>query len=250
MSQYEAMKTVWLLMLIPFGIVLGVAAVFIYCAWRRAASLGRETFNTTFSTPFRAAVIEQPGRWLAVKTLKPSAVQAALQLHGPAPCSWEEGMARAREDKLFISPPISGWILVVGSGLPEPADDPDKSFLFLSALSRKLGQVQFFSASRALHHHGWALLDKGRVLRAYAWAGETLWNQGPLTAAEKELDMQCLEYASGQSLFAIRDALSANTDKVSQLAGRWSIDPAAIPPENSLRRGIVGAYSRSKPQQG
>ena len=55
-----------------------------------------------------------------------------------------------------------------------------------SGLSRKLGHVQFFSANRVLNHHSWALLDQGEVFRAYAWAGETLGNQGPLTAAEKD----------------------------------------------------------------
>jgi hypothetical protein len=243
----EARQIVWLLMLIPFGIVLGIGTFFIYCAWRRATLLGGEPLSAPLSPPVRSAIFEQPGRWLAVKAVHPSVVQAALHLHRPTSCSWEEGLAGAREDKLFISPSMSGWVLVVGSGLPEPSEDADRCYHFLTALSRKVGHVQFFSASRVVHDHCWALLERGRVYRAYAWAGETLWNQGPVTAAEKDLGMLCLDYAAEHSPFALSEALSANAEKVNQLAARWSLDPGAIPPEMWQGRGIVGAFSHSKP---
>jgi hypothetical protein len=246
-SQVEAKEIACLLMLIPFGIVLGIGGFFIYCAWRRARLFDGEEPSASLSTPAHSATFEQPGRWLAVKAGNAAVVQAALNLHRPTSCSWEEGLAEAREDKLFISPPLAGWVLVVGSGLPEPAEDPDRCYHFLTGLSRKLGQVQFFSVSRVVHHHCWALLDRGRVYRAYAWGGETLWNQGPVTAAEKDLDVVCLEYASEQNPFALREAMSANSEKVNQLAARWSIDPGAITPEMWRGRGIVGAFSHSKP---
>jgi hypothetical protein len=245
-SQYEAKEIAWLLMLIPLGVVLAIGAFFAYCAWRRASLFQDEEASASLSTPSHSATFEQPARWLAVKAVHPSVVQAALNLHGPTPCSWEEGLAEAHEDKLFISPPLAGWVLVVGSGLPEPAEDPDRCFHFLTGLSRKLGHVQFFSVSRVVHYHCWALLERGRVYRAYAWGGETLWNQGPVTAAEKALDMLCLDYASEQNPFALREALSANAEKVNQLAARWSIDPGAISPEMWRGRGIVGAFSHSK----
>ena len=73
--------------------------------------------------------------------------------------------------------------------MPDPAVDVDACFRFVVDLSRKLGQVQFFSASRILHHHAWVRVEGGRVVRAYAWAGETLWSQGLRTPAEKELGM-------------------------------------------------------------
>jgi hypothetical protein len=249
MSQVEARELVWLLMLIPFVIVLGIGTFFIYCAWRRASLIGTESSSspTGFSGSSNFGAFGQPTRWLAVKTSNPATVLAALHLHHPTSCSWEEGMAEARDDKLFISPPVSGWVLVVGSSLPEPAEDPDRCFHFLTALSRKLGHMQFFTASRVVNYHGWVLLDKGRVFRAYAWAGETLWNQGPVTAAEKDLGMLCLEYASDKNPFTIREALAANSEKVNQLAARWSVDPASIPPQMWRGRGIVGAFSHSKP---
>jgi len=169
-----------------------------------------------------------------------------LRLHQPTPCSWEEGLIEAREDKLFISPSISGWVVVVGSGLPGPFEDVDKCFRFLLRLSRKLGQVQFFSASRVLNQHAWVLMERGRVYRAYAWGGETLWNQGQLTAAEKELDLRCFDYGSEQDLFSLKEELAANAERVGQLAARWSLDPAAVCPSAGLGCGIVGELSQSK----
>jgi len=35
----------------------------------------------------------------------------------------------AGEQKLFWAPPLKGWILVFGSGLPEPVDDVDICFV-------------------------------------------------------------------------------------------------------------------------
>jgi len=245
-------------MLIPFGIVLGTGIFFIFCAIRRARHQNplNQSNDTNFTAPpvmdissgFRSSLFEQPCRWLAIKGHNPLAVQAALDLHHPQPCSCEEGLVEAREDKLFISPPISGWILVVGSGLPEPSEDVDLCFHFLHDLSRKLGHVQFFSANRVLNHHAWVLIEKGHVFRAYAWAGETLWNQGQITAAEKELELLCFDYGSNQNVFILKESLSNNSEKVNHLAARWSLDPGAISESAwNAARGIVGEFSQSKP---
>jgi hypothetical protein len=252
-NQAEFKEIAWLLMLIPFGIVSGTGLFFIFCVWRRACQPRPQDATRTFhslaadgSRAFSSPLFEQPSRWLVVKTGDPAKVQSALNLHHPTPCSWEDGLLEAREDKLFISPSISGWVLVVGSGLPGPFEDVDDCFRFLSELSRKLGQVQFFSASRVVPQHAWVLMDSGRVYRAYAWAGETLWNQGQLTAAEKDLGLRCFEYGSEQNCYLIKDALAANAEKIGPLAARWSLDPAALCPGSWSGHGIVGGLSQSK----
>src|SRR5580765_7560098 len=88
--------------------------------------------------------LNRPTSWLAIKSRNLVAVQSALGLHHVKPCSLLEGLAG--HEKLFIAPPLKGWILVFGSGLPDPADDVDLCFRFIVNLSRKLGAVQFFSA--------------------------------------------------------------------------------------------------------
>jgi hypothetical protein len=253
LSAEKFKEIAWLLMLIPFGVVLGTGVFFVFCAWRRACQLRKQGADGASPAPpaagttgLHSPVFEQPSRWLVVKAGDPALVQAALNLHHPTPCSWEEGLNEAREDKLFISPSVSGWVLVVGSGLPGPFEDVDVCFRFLSNLSRKLGQVQFFCASRVVSHHAWVLMERGHVFRAYAWAGETLWNQGPLTAAEKELGLRCFDYASEQNLFTFKDELAANSERIGQLAARWSLDPAMLGSGSWSGHGIVGGLSQSK----
>ena len=190
-----------------------------------------------------------PSRWLAVKSANPQAVQCALGLHNPTPCSWEQGLARSQDFKLFVSPPIHGWILVAGLGLPDPSDDVDRVFHFILRLSREIGQVQYFSVNRAVNSHAWVLADQARVRRAYAWAGSTLWTQGELTSAEKELAMTCFDYGETSSPhFPPHEMHRANVDKVPLLAGRWSVDPTALDQSaNELGLGIAGELRQSKP---
>jgi hypothetical protein len=236
------------LLLLLFSIALSVAMGIVILVVRRAALRKHETSKTSNFVPAmfqeQACAFRWPGSWLAIRSRNPLAVQSALGLHNPKPCSWIQGLAG--EEKLFIAPPVKGWILVIGSGLPEPSEDVDICFRFLLDLSRKLGQVQFFSASRVLHYHAWVKADGGRVVRAYAWAGKTLWLQGTQTSAENELDLKCFEYAeaAGPAVFGQPDVASFNADKVPLLAARWSIDPGRIDARFlQMERGIAGEPS-------
>ena len=186
----------------------------------------------------------QPATWLAIRSRDPARVLAAFALNDPEPCSWNEGFNC--ESKLFIAPAIRGWVLVVGAGVPDPAEDVDACFRFLQKLSRQFGQVQWFHADPLLRHHAWARMEGGRVLRAYAWAGMTLWNQGPRCAAEMELRLACFDYGDDPpaSPWGIADVLSSNVEKVPRLAARWSLGPAEL--ESLLprhARGIAGTPS-------
>lgn len=250
MSVFEFKELLWLLMLIPFGIVLGAGVLFSISAMRWAKErrfrhqlehLDVSVFLS--SSRVRQILMDHPSTWIAIKGRNSKRVQQALGLHDATPCSWEEGLVEAQHHKLFVSPPMNGWILVVGSDLPEPDDDVDKCFLFLRQLSRKLGQVQYFSVNRVLNHHAWALLDDGQVFRAYAWADETLWNQGQKTAAEKELDVTCYGYGEEGSVnFFQKEPTLPNSEKVNQLAARWSIDPTSVMDTGwKNEQGIVGS---------
>ena len=193
----------------------------------------------------QSGFMRRPNCWLAIKSRNLLAVQAALALHNPKPCPFLRGLSG--EEKLFIAPPVNGWILVTGSGLPEPNEDVDACFRFVVELSRKLGKVQFFSYSRVLQHHAWVQADGGHVVRAYAWAGKTLWKQGFRTQAEKDLGLRCFDYLepSQRPLFGQPDCIAANLEKVPLLAARWSLDPARIDEHLvETERGIAGEPSR------
>jgi hypothetical protein len=209
----------------------------------------RTPMRPAFAPPrLSAGVFVPPIRWLAVRSQNPQTVQSALGVQHPRACSWSDALARSFEPRLFISPPVNGWIVVMGCDLPDPTDDIDECFKFLTRLSRNLGEVQFFSRNRAVSHHGWARLSDGKVLRAYAWAGGTLWNQGPLTQAERELKMRCLPYLeSSESLgYGEREVLSLNTERVIRLAAAWSLDPTSIEGADLESKGIAGDLLHGK----
>ncbi len=245
-----------LLLMLLIGIVLGglIGILLALHLWRRdrltTRRPARRPEHSARDRRISLPLIPLPTRWLAVRTGNPYLVQVALGLHKPMLCSWEEGLSAVSEQTLFISPPVRGWILVMGSKLPDPVEDVDRAFRFILALSRKLGQVQFFSLNRVVSHHAWVKADHGGIQRAYAWAGRTLWNQGEIKPAELELGMKCYPYAEVRERvgFAQVDPAALNTDRLSLLAARWSVDPATIDARMLKEsQGITGELSRSRP---
>jgi len=239
-----------LLLLFSLAVTIGAAFVgFILRQQRRKAGLKPTTNERalTSHSPISSAdpFVARPSSWLAVKSRSLAKVQSALGLHNVKPCSLAKGMSGV--EQLFIAPPINGWILVFGAGLPDPAEDVDVCFRFVLNLSRKLGEVQFFHSSRVLQDHAWVCANRGQVIRAYAWAGRTLWKQGLRTAAEKELELKCFGYTdtAERSFFSDHDIIGSNVEKVPLLAARWSLDPACID-ERFLKteRGIAGEPTR------
>src|SRR5258705_877130 len=181
---------------IVLGMLLGFSVMMVHALRKERLATRRLPRHSEFLRGERrpSKLFTAPTRWLAIKSGNPHLVQAALGLANPKPCSWEEGLTAAHEQKLFISPPVGGWILVMGSSFPEPGEDVDKCFRFVLDLSRKLGHVQYYSIHRAVNHHAWIQTEHGVVLRAYAWSGRTLWNQGRPTRAEVELGLKCYAY--------------------------------------------------------
>ena len=233
--------------LVTLATIIGSIALGRIGVWRKRLFRKTSFAGSTEISELAPFLFDRPSRWLAVKCANIHKVQAALGLNNPTPCPLSEGFSRLGEDKLFVSPPVNGWILVVGNSLPDMGEDIDKLFRFLMRVAGELGSVQYFTSNRVLNHHAWVRIENNRVHRAYAWAGETLWNQGARTAAERELEMKCYDYGHVPLPypFTARDSHVANTEKVIQLAARWSIDPLAINNQN-LRAafGIAGDLSR------
>lgn len=222
--------------------VLAISFACIFCVGiiiRRRRTWPLELPVRVSTVPFQTIFPQRPSCWLAIRAASPERVQSALGLGSSTPCPWSEGMTG--EHEFFISPRVNGWVIVTGVGIPAPDDDVDECFRFLVSLSRKLGHVQFFHAEKFLHYHAWARMDDGCVTRAYAWAGETLWNQGVKTLLEIELDLKCFGY--GET--CPPNIAKINSEKVSQLAARWNFDPAAVD-ERLLGRavGVAGGVPR------
>ncbi len=186
-----------------------------------------------------------PARWMAVRASTVREVRNALELSNATPCRIEDGLAGNHQQALFLAPPINGWVLITGPGVPDPAEDVDEVFHLLRALSIKLGAAQFFSFNRALGHHAWAWARGGGIVRAFAWAGHTVWNEGELTPAEVQFRLRCPGYQDPppQSIRA-REAILGNLDKVALLAARWSVDPVSVHQQLPNAMGLAGEFTR------
>jgi hypothetical protein len=227
-NPVNAFPLLWLLLL---GFLLGSGTVVLLwmLAWRRRVRAKHFPVQRPPEfLPLQFSYAPRPASWLAIRSQNPRAIRAALGLDHLTPGPWVEGLTGGYG--FFIGAPVNGWVVVTGSGLPDPGNDADDCFRFLTDLSRKVGHVQFFMAERVLQHHAWVRVENGVVTRAYAWAGETVWNQGTKTAAETDLSMKCLSYGEQLNVksLAATKWMAGNVAKVPLLAARWSLDPARI----------------------
>jgi hypothetical protein len=247
MANVGSLFPALLVMLFMGAIIGGTAIALFVLSCKRKQLAAEESFGHNFkdiTLSLTPSLIRRPTTWLAVRSRNVHAVQVALGLNNVQPCTWMEGLSG--EEKLFIAPPVKGWVLIVGSGLPDPADDVDVCFRFLTGLSQKLGHIQYFKANRVLGHHAWVRVENGEVMRGYAWAGTTLWNQGMETRAEREFGLKCFQYfESPDQTFEESEIAATNVEKVSSLASRWSLDPASVD-ENLFEHayGIAGEPPR------
>ncbi len=220
-------------LLVSFGMVIGIAIVFATLYRRHLRALRKTQRWMDPLTPLvgsaqSALTLPLPNRWLAIRSSNTAYLREMLHVGPDEGSRWSEALTRSRERLIFISPPWRGWSLVVGAAIPDPAADIDQLYRFLSRLSRGVGEVQFFSADRVLNHHAWAWLREGTVVRAYAWAGETLWNQGDQTLDERRLGFTFRE--SGEAVdgpgICGGPSEQQNAERVALLARRWSLDPS------------------------
>jgi hypothetical protein len=240
-----------LLLLIAAVVVLGAACLVLvlHFVGQKRRDLRLEETTVPPVSPavewHTGGVLLVPARWMAVRANSVREVRQALALSDVTPCSIEDGLAGNHRQALFLAPPVNGWVLVTGPGIPDPAEDIDEVYHLLRALSVRLGSAQFFCFNQVLGHHGWAWARGGGVVRAFAWAGVTLWNEGEPTPAEKTFRMRCPDYTdpAPQSAMA-RESILSNLDKVPILAARWSVDPVSVHQQIPHGIGVAGEFPR------
>ena len=142
--------------------------------------------------------------WFAINTADPISVARVLAARDVRLANWETGLGvvfaepkwSRTGDFVFISPPVDGWVFLVGKGLsyPDQSDKPERRKIaqrfdrIFSALMTKYPDVQFFGSHRVVSFCAWARARNGRVERIFAYAdGEVYANVGAQTAEERQL---------------------------------------------------------------
>ena len=190
--------------------------------------------------------------WLALHTDNADKVVAVLGLGNAKPCNWQSGIgivydAELGEHRVFVSPPVQGWIFVVGLPLPHPVGGGfvDKCTPFLLDLGRHFPDVQYYFTYPLIDFFAWVRIRDGRLQRAFAIGDEGIvWNKGRTTREEKALglklfDLRGVRGRKGDAGGAM--ILYPTEDHVMRIARGWSLDPtmiSALPAAGGL--GYVG----------
>lgn len=239
-----------------------------------AGTLIGEAMPKFDQTPDRPEPFGYKVSWFAVKASDPASVLDALQFREATPANWASGLEAAygqshKDDPwVFISPPLSGWVLVVGFSLPYPTiethHDIGKRFdILFSRLMERFDDVQFFGSYRVVDFTAWARGLKGIPMRVFAWSGSdgtVLANIGEQTPEEAKLGFPDLSGLSpsdaGDRIFELAEQQGAEESAliasglsgreararlrqngrhafvdetdVVKLAGLWSIDPTQL----------------------
>ena len=119
---------------------------------------------------------------------------------------------------VFVSPPISGWVLAVSVSLPYPTAEThhnigEKFDALFSRLTTRFDDVQFYGSHRVVDFVAWARAVNGKPLRMFAYAGGgdgVLANVGEQTPEEAKLRFADL---TGLSLTDALDEMSRIADE-------------------------------------
>jgi len=161
--------------------------------------------------------------WLAVRDGDPAAVRAVLGLRDLGPVAWRAGidLAYLTDDRVVLTPPLgASWLLLTGQWLWRAADA-----FPVARLSAELGtEVHRYGSYRVGERHEWDRAVDGRLVRSFAYVGETgelvRWIGEP-DPAERDLGLPA------QPPDDDADLIVGESD-VMRLAGRWSVDPTAL----------------------
>lgn len=121
--------------------------------------------------------------WIAVRADGPEAVAEALGLSGVEPCNWRSGLRAGYAyggDYVFVTPPVDGWVLAVGGGLPE-ISDPAAVAAYretMSELSKRFGAAWIFATHRVSSYTAWACYEEGSERRLFAQADDPIHDLG------------------------------------------------------------------------
>jgi hypothetical protein len=168
--------------------------------------------------------------WYAMRTNDIEAAVLAMGLAGTVESSWAHGVEAAHSDKVFVTPPLGGWILALGRTLFHVDTTHAESVVpMLTKLSSVFGEAQYFATHRVVEAHCWALARVGKLIRAYAYVGdqgEITWDEGQPTEAELALGEGALEFPG------------PNESQLMQIAEAWSINPSEL--ESTFNQPSLG----------
>lgn len=223
-----------MLLTIGVSIVLTIALAAFVLAPRMFEP--RVVYDETPDTP---AAFGYRMAWLAVHTTEAARVAEVLKLEPLEISNWRTGIGTMYDEKLsqsrvYLTPPVNGWIFIVGLSLPQPLGRGfvDKCTPVLLDLAAAFPEAQYFLSYPPLEFYAWARVMDGKLARAFAIGDEgIIWNKGKATKEERGIGLRSTEVRGVKNRKAdVGEPMPVYPTEahVMHLASCWGIDPTSL----------------------
>jgi hypothetical protein len=191
--------------------------------------------------------------WFTIRSEDSEAVARALELGQPQPANWVYGLWQAietEEYKVFVTPPVVGWVMAVGTPILFEADA--YAISRITALSKLFGEAEFFASMRTSSAYTWARAANGRLVRQFYEGDGERREVGDRTEDEKDLTSLFFDPSSPEAddpdYWKRTDLKYLDEEHVLVMAERWSVNPSKLDQMGlPAALGILGTPSSSYP---
>ncbi len=159
--------------------------------------------------------------WLCVKCDSSERVIEALGLKKAARSNWEFGLSQTR-DRVFVSPPLDGYVLAVGYNTFGFMRSVNDELDALKAVAAKFDEVQCYASHRVSNFYAWAKFVKGELIRGYVFGEGVSLNEGKLTPEEENLGFDNIIQGDEVDWENVE---FPDEENVVEIAAAWGIDP-------------------------
>ena len=161
--------------------------------------------------------------WLCIKDTTPEQVILLMGLKNSVPANWASGMAQLG-DKVFVSPVVRGYVLVIGYDTFQGAD-AESEINSLAGYAKYFSEMQCFVTERVVDFHCWAKFVYGELTRGYGWlgeSGEVYLNRGSITSEEQQLGFDRFIQTDEDDWESVE---FPDEESVINIAAAWGVDP-------------------------
>ena len=179
--------------------------------------------------------------WLAIKTEDTKRVAEILRLSDVKMANWSSGVGTTYDGELnkefsfiYVTPPVAGWTLVVGTGLPQLYGKAflDRATPLWKELSQTFSDVHAFCSFPDFDFFSWACFRNGVAKRVYAVNDNGIvCNIGRVSKAERVFGINRFELRGVRGRKGDTGGkilLYPTENHVMQIARSWSLDPTRL----------------------
>lgn len=195
-------------------------------------------------------VVQQPfgykTTWLAILTEDALSVAASFNIRGETiyETNWIKGLEGAYQNFCFVTPPVSGWVMVVNPNMYDVTQQETQNTL--ATLSTRFGEVCYFASHRGTAYGAFAMFKDGKLVRGFCTNDSTIaLNFGEPTPVEHEIiaahrvkhqnDPEYLDYMSETDGFSVLH----QEQYILDIAENWCLNPASPGVENNASLGYL-----------